>query len=779
MAGSDKLSGVAHPGSGRAAPQPSAQRAKGVSAPRPKGDAEKEGFRPDIEGLRGIAVTLVVLFHAGLLSAASVQLTGGFIGVDLFFVVSGYLITGLLIRERERNGRISFSRFYARRVRRIMPAAAVTLLICLPIANSLVTLVDRSSVMQDAASAALSIANIRFQLTTDYFNPVNYSPFLHFWSLGVEEQFYFVWPAIMAVAAWKAPRIGSGLALALIVAVSLVASIVVSNDNATNAFYMLPTRAWQLASGGLLAAWTGSLESLPRFLRSTFGAILSVAGWAALAVLLAAAYLIDSQTTLYPGTAAIWPTLAGVILLGSGPRPFGPGLILRLPPIRFLGKISYSLYLWHWPILILGGLWLAGPMGSLTPAQALALAAVAVPVAWVSWFIVEEPFRRGRIPLPRPSRVVVIGVAVMLVVAMVGEMLDFGAQAALAAIDGPDATPTAEVTAEATPTPTPYASQPTLAPSQTPTPVPDMTPALTYAPVPTTSGYAVANLSPALGKAAKDFEQPWNDNCLGWRQTTVPSTSSKCTYGNPSGDFTVVFIGDSHASALFPGVNEVAKAHGWKLIPYLKINCPFLDLADLVYHGPPEQPYPECMTWNQVVLKRVKILKPDLVIVSLSRWIWTASKASQTVASEAASLVRMIKQFPAGTKTVIIQDPPLPTNVDVPSCLSANLTDWRKCSYSRSLGFSGMGARESREVAATGAGLIVLTDQVCPGSGACPVVINNMIVWRDQHHFTATFARSLGPAIDEQLVKILVGWEKAAASPTAGLSPGPSQSPAP
>ena len=157
-----------------------------------RASGEKEGFRPDIEGLRGIAVALVVLFHAGLLSQASTQLTGGFIGVDLFFVVSGFLITGLLIRERERDGRISFSRFYARRVRRILPAAAVVLVVTFIAANAIVTLVDRPSVMEDGAAAALSVANIRFALTTDYFNPVSYSPFLHFWSLGVEEQFYFV-----------------------------------------------------------------------------------------------------------------------------------------------------------------------------------------------------------------------------------------------------------------------------------------------------------------------------------------------------------------------------------------------------------------------------------------------------------------------------------------------------------------------------------------------------------------------------------------------------------
>ena len=171
---------------------------------------EKDNFRPDIEGLRGVAVLLVVFFHAGLLSNSPFQVPGGFIGVDLFFVVSGFLITGLLIRERERTGRVSFSKFYARRVRRILPAAAVVLLVTIPLSYALVTLIQRPDTMEDAATAALSFANIRFAITTDYFNPVSYSPFLHFWSLGVEEQFYFVWPALLFVAAWRRPQPGGG-----------------------------------------------------------------------------------------------------------------------------------------------------------------------------------------------------------------------------------------------------------------------------------------------------------------------------------------------------------------------------------------------------------------------------------------------------------------------------------------------------------------------------------------------------------------------------------------
>jgi peptidoglycan/LPS O-acetylase OafA/YrhL len=743
----------------------------GVAHQKSKRDAgEKEGFRPDIEGLRGIAVTLVVLFHAGLLSQASTQLTGGFIGVDLFFVVSGFLITGLLIRERERTGKISFARFYARRVRRILPAAAVVLLITIPLASVLVTLVQRSSAMEDGASAALSVANIRFAMTTDYFNPVSYSPFLHFWSLGVEEQFYFVWPALLAIVAWKFPRAGAALALSVIAVASFIASLIITDSSPSTAFYLLPTRAWQLAAGGLLAIGSGSLDRLPGAIRGAFGQMLAFAGWGALAALITAAIVIDSTTTLYPGTAAIIPTIAGVLLIASGAARTGPGILLRLPPVRFLGKISYSLYLWHWPMLVLGGLYLNGQLWQpLSQNQALALAALSIPVATASWLLVEEPFRRGFIPLPRPSRVVAAGVAVMLIVAAIGTNFDFGAQSALASLDGPADNSTPSATDMATDTqlrPTPSLPTVTLPPGATPTPAPAMTPALSPAPssgAPST--YAVTSaLRPTLGRAATDYEQPWHAGCLGFASDTVPN--SKCIYGNPNGTYNVAYVGDSHASALFPGVNEVAKAHGWRMTAYLKINCSFLDMALDIGLPPPRRPYPECTTWNKAVLSRIQSSPPDLVIISMSRWIWPANGYSDSVSNDSNALIRQIQKLPTSTKVVIIQDPPLPTNQKVPDCLSANLSDYRKCSFSRSLGFgSSMGSREKAAAKATGAGLIDLTAAVCPGTGRCPVVINNMIVWRDEHHLTATFATSLGPVIDAQLVAILNAWAAPTISP--------------
>src|ERR1035437_8881006 len=703
----------------------------GVARTR-SGGAEKDGFRPDIEGLRGIAVSLVVLFHAGLLSHSATQITGGFIGVDLFFVVSGFLITGLLIRERERTGRISMSRFYARRVRRILPAAMVVLLVTFVAANSLITLVERPSVMQDGASAALSIANIRFAMTTDYFHPVNYSPFLHFWSLGVEEQFYLVWPALMAIVAWKAPRLGAGVALTFVVVASFIASLMITDSSASTAFYMLPTRAWQLGAGGLVAVAAGSMDRLPRAIRATAGQLLAFAGWGGLPALITAPFAVDSVATPYPGMAAIVPTIAGVLLIVSGQERTGPGLLLRLAPVRFL-------------------------------------AALAVPVSAASWLLIEEPFRRGRVPLPRPSRVVGVGLAAMLAVAVAGSGLYFGAESALGAIGGvSDPTPTAEI-ATPNPTATPLPTVPaSLPPNETPTPVPGMTPAITPTPaLPPPTSYAITSaIRPALGKAAQDYEQPWHDGCLGFQPVTTPNQSSKCVYGNPSGTYTVAFVGDSHASALFPGVNAVAKGHGWKLIPYLKIDCPFLNLNDLMYFGPPTVPYPQCMTWHSVGLSKLQKSPPHLIIISMSRWIFTTNTAEETVTTESNALTGMINKFPKSSKVVIIQDPPLPTAQSVPECLSSNLNDYRRCEYTRRVGFgSAMGTREQNVAAATGAGLIILTDQICPGTGNCPVVINNTIVWRDQHHLTATFAVTLAPAIDEQLVAIFVAWSTSGASP--------------
>lgn len=711
---------------------------------------EPAAFRPDIEGLRGIAIALVVVYHAGL------ALSGGFIGVDVFFVVSGFLITGLLLRDRVRHGAIRFATFYARRVRRLLPAALLVGLVTLVAADRLLSPLDRPAVSLDGAAAALSVANIRFAITTDYFSPVGApSPFLHFWSLGVEEQFYLLWPALLALAALWRPRLGAAVVLIVVFVGSLAASVLVTEQAPATAFYLLPTRAWQLAAGGLLAVGAGSLGWVPRILVQIGRTLLTLAAWAALAVIAAVAVVLDTSTP-YPGLVALIPTAATVLLIAGGGLPFGPGVVLRMMPVRFLGRISYSLYLWHWPVLVLGALVIGR---TLTLGQTVGLVGVAVALAIGTWAFVEEPFRRGRLSLPSmPRQTVAIGVAAILAVALIGngfasaqdaDLENLGGTADLGpsqivpvASGSPTGTDSLSAGGASSPAPTDGTGVLIESAGSKPRPVGTAIPRAT--PAPQTSFRLTSAVWPSLINARTDYERPWLDGCLGSLSTTVPHD---CRYANKGGAFTVALVGDSHASALFPAVEAVANAHGWRLLTFVKVSCPFFDIP--IYSVMLKREYTECPAWNQNVIARLNAIKPNLVLVSDSRWVYPLNAADNSRAKEGAALARMIDKLTS--RVVIINDVPLPY-IDVPACLAAHAMDVRQCSIPRSQDLGGgMGVIEKTAAAATGAGLIDLTAGICPGPGACPVVINNMIVYRDGHHLTATFSRTLAPLLDRRL----------------------------
>lgn len=728
----------------------------------PAADERRDGagFRADIEGLRGLAIALVVLYHSGL------ALSGGFIGVDVFFVISGFLITGLLLRDRELHGAIRFAAFYARRARRLLPAAALVAIVTLIAADRLMSPLDRPSVSLDGAAAALSVANIRFALTTDYFSPVGAtSPFLHFWSLGVEEQFYILWPALLALAAAWRPRLGAAVVLTIVLVASLAAAILVTDQSPSTAFYLLPTRAWQLAAGGLLAVGASAFDRPPRLVVAGGRILLGLAAWVGLGLIAGVAVVLDSSVA-YPGLVAIVPTVGAVLLIAGGGLPFGPGVLLRTLPMRFLGRISYSLYLWHWPVLVLGGLAIGGTLGL---GQSIGLVALAVVLAAATWALVEEPFRRGRIPMPAmPRQTVFIGVATMLVVALVANGFASSDEAVLASLSGsadavsvvstaladgslaPDSGTAAPTSGGSSPVAaaTPAAGNPIGGPSPSPSPaakgLPTSTPAPTPRPTPPTSYRLTSAVRPSLVDARTDYERPWLDGCLGSLSTTAPHD---CRYASKSGPFTVALVGDSHASALFPAVEAVAIAHGWRLLTFVKVACPLLDMP--IYNAMLKREYTECATWNQNVLARLAAVRPDLVLVSNSRWVFPLNNVDKSRAREGAALARMIGQI--HRRVAIIIDVPLPYN-DVPACLAAHASDVRQCAVPRSQDLGdGMGVMEKIAAAATGAGLIDLTAGICPGSGPCPVVINNMIAYRDGHHLTATFSRTLGPMLDRRL----------------------------
>jgi peptidoglycan/LPS O-acetylase OafA/YrhL len=680
-------------------------------------------FRTDLEGLRGVAILLVLLFHARVPG-----FDGGFVGVDVFFVLSGFLITGLLLREHERVGRIDLGAFYARRARRILPAAAVVLVATMILSWFLLAPLDLPRVAGDAVAAALSVGNIRFAAgATDYFGTdLAPSPIIHYWSLGVEEQFYLLWPALLILATRsRRPRMAAGLLLAGVAIFSYLAAFVLTDAAPAWAFYSLPTRAWQLALGGLVAVGAGRLNGIP-------DRVAVPLGWIGLGAILAALVVIVPGTP-YPGLAALLPTLGSAAVILAGVRRLSVSSLLAVPGLRFLGRISYSVYLVHWPILVLPAATLA--VGEELPiAVRVALAALSVVVGWASFRWVEQPIHRGARFAWRPSRTLAAaGVAMALTVAFCGS-LGFAASAGIeqggpaVADAGTMAPPTASATAaiEATAS---------AGDATSPSPIPTATPRGPQ-PLP-------ANVRPSLRAAGGDAETLEADGCLlGQPQTKPPN----CVYGNKHGTFTVALVGDSHAAHWFPAILAIANARGWRLMPFIKLSCRFLDMS--LYSHWYQRMYTECDTWRRLVVTKLRAIKPDLVIEASIRDRVTSDATDKDQVHQGEAMARLLNQVP-GAKAIIV-DTPI-SKYNVPTCLSSHRSDVRPCETTRSFALGpSPGIVEATAATALGATLIDMTPLLCPGD-PCPVVINGMIVYRDNQHMTATFAASLRANLEASL----------------------------
>ncbi len=377
-----------------------------VTTPADADRKPRGGFRADVQALRALAVLLVVLYHAGVPG-----LTGGFLGVDVFFVISGFLITGLLVREQERTGTISIIKFYGRRMRRIMPAAALVLIATVVASYQWLGYIRGAHIAEDAQWAAVFLANYHFAAVgTDYLSAQSDpSPLQHFWSLAVEEQFYVVWPALFLLLGWitKSARTKI-LPVALIVAASYVFSIVSTGQNATAAYFSPFARACELGAGALLALLVTQLAKLPQ----RIGVALSAAGMAGIVV--AAFTMTDAMA--FPGWVVAVPVLATCAVLAGGSVIHGTALdtAYRIRPIQLVGLWSYSLYLWHWPLLTI-------PWERLghapTPAARVLLVLAAVALSAATYYLVENPIRNMR--FLRRHAVVSIALGLALIAAVV------------------------------------------------------------------------------------------------------------------------------------------------------------------------------------------------------------------------------------------------------------------------------------------------------------------------------------------------------------------------
>jgi len=339
-------------------------------------------FRADIEGLRAVSIVAVVFYHARIPG-----FSGGFVGVDIFFVISGFLITRLLLHEIESYQRIDVLAFWGRRVRRLLPNALLTLAATLVVTAYLVPIAQRMTNTRDVIAALVYIANYRFaDRTVDYFDQdLQFSPVLHFWSLSVEEQFYIGWPLLLMGLAWlhrgHSNRRAIG-ALCLILCASFALSLFWMSRSQPHAFFNTEARVWQIATGGLLAAASGSLA---RF----YPILLSSVAWLGVVGILASVILFNDGLA-YPGYWALLPTVsAAAVIAGGSTSVITPKIILGFAPLQWIGRQSYSIYLWHWPLLMLVPLALPG----LPHADLIALALV-VPIAAAAFALVENPMRR-------------------------------------------------------------------------------------------------------------------------------------------------------------------------------------------------------------------------------------------------------------------------------------------------------------------------------------------------------------------------------------------------
>lgn len=562
-----------------------------VAPPRsPEAAPTAHAVRRDIQGLRAIAVLSVIAAHAGL-----PYVDGGFVGVDVFFVLSGFLITSLLVREADRSGRISIAGFYARRARRILPAATVVLVAIVVFSAIELSYGAAERAAEDSLWAAFFLANVHFaRLGTDYFSEgLPPSPVQHYWSLAVEEQFYVVWPTLLALLLLgiarhnrrhpdRAPRSPWPLittAAVLLCGASLAWSVVQTGTNPTAAYFSSFTRAWELGAGMLLAIAGARCAHLPTVARH----VLTVGGLAAIGIAMVA----YSPTTPFPGYQALLPVLGTVAVLAAGVGTDGTGVgrLLMVRPMTWIGDLSYSLYLWHWPVLVL---WAERNGDEKGPLETTALLIVILALSAVSYYCVENPIRNSRGLRLQWRSLALWPAAIALTVLVVLGAQSYASQEVedhLADSGQFEGLRTQDIPVEQE-----------LARS--------VDPARADAPI----EFPLTDLDD-VDDLAKDL---WN-----FRYTCfVPQDRSEariCPVGDVDADRTMVVVGDSHIGMWLPAFDALGAEHGYRVVPLIKLGCPPFDVDLNVPRV--REPYTTCSDFQDWAIAEIGRLSPEVVYV--------------------------------------------------------------------------------------------------------------------------------------------------------------------
>lgn len=690
-------------------------------------------FRRDIQGLRAIAVLAVLCFHARLPFAQ-----GGFVGVDVFFVISGFLITSLLIREYEAGGRVSLSRFYARRIRRLLPAASVVLLFSLAVIAFVSPASSRLAFAGDSLAATGYVSNWRFAArAVDYVAATDLpSPIQHFWSLSIEEQFYVIWPllllALIAVArrtAWPYRRT-FGVGLGLVAAPSLVWSVASTRGDSSYAFFDTRARLWELALGALVAVAAPLWSRLP-------GRIAWALGWAGLAAMGSSIAMVTTNTP-WPGVSALVPTFgaAAVIVAGCVHVRSSVAKPLSVGPLVWVGDMSYSLYLWHWPVLM-AATYIHGEYG--WRGSSVVVAATFVP-AWLSQRLVEDPLRYAPGLARSVRRSFVLGASCVVVVASVAGAVMWSARPepqlptpVVEVESGSDLDDFAMAVAGPEGGALAFhggAVQPTL----------DANP---------------ATIVPAPENAKQDLPEAYEHGCQAGYNVEEPV---RCLMGDETSTFRIVVVGDSKMAQWLSALDAVGRSRGWRVESVTKVACPFTD----AYPYRKGHRYLACERWNAAVLEQTLADPPDLVITSQAASAGYLVISGEATESTSENAVRGLE-----TRWAILRDadipivalannPGQPDKESVPDCVARHRQSVDACDFDRARAES-RGSRPVTLQAASESGwpvVLDLVDVICLRN-TCPAVIGGVLVYRDNHHLTDSYARTLAPDLGYALAEAL------------------------
>lgn len=707
-------------------------------------------LRVDIQALRAVAVLTVVLFHLW-----PNRLTGGYVGVDVFFVISGFLITSHIVRDAEAN-RFSVTAFWARRMLRLLPASLLVLAVTAVGVWMLAPAQYWEQWFREIAAAGLYAQNwLLAGDAVDYLAADNVpSPVQHYWSLSAEEQFYIVWPLLIGLSLLIGPRNrtelpagmrhgkrgGSGrraswrpvaiALLALVVVASLVTSVVWTDADQAYAYFITPTRAWEFGAGALLAfvPALGRRRAQGGTTPATSGLAAGVVAWVGLALIIVSAVTF-TEATPFPGAWAAIPVLGTVLVIWAAATDRFTERLAGLSPIQFVGDVSYAIYLWHWPLIVLVPFATGHDLRTL---DKLAILVVTVLLAWGTRRWIEKPVLRQRQRFaPRPTFIAAAVAGTLVVCAgLVGvQAARMQAEAALAAVD--DVKVADCFGAAARP------------PDGRPCDNPDLV------------GVAV----PAPEAADDDEPEPWleGENQCPWTIRKSPDPAL-CERGDRTSDVRIAMVGDSHAAHYASGLVGAAEANGWALDLYMKEGCPFSD----VMRVQDEVITPACISWVDKAEQLLDEGDYDLVVtsqISGKEWVPPADAApdaSQETIAEDGLVSLWGRLADKGLPVAAIADTPRP-DPKVIDCLSEPDADLATgCRVPRDEATSpfdpqrGAAARLDRPDVK----LIDFTDIYCDDTECLPV-IGGATVYRDDDHLTDTFAATLAPYLADAIRPML------------------------